>query len=55
MQLVIQLAKAKGIYTVNVVRDRPNMDELQQHLKQLGADIVTTDAELKDVLGKPSG
>ena len=53
MQLVIQLAKAKGIHTVNIVRDRPNRDELQQHLQQLGADIVTTDAELKDALGEP--
>ena len=25
LQLVIQLAKAKGIHTVNVVRDRPDM------------------------------
>lgn len=52
MQLVIQLAKAKGVHTVNVVRDRPNMKELQQQLKDLGADIVTTDASLKEALGK---
>lgn len=51
MQLVIQLAKAKGIHTVNVVRHRPNMDELEHYLKSLGADVVTTDDKLKAALG----
>lgn len=49
-QLVIQLAKVMGVHTVNVVRDRPNMEELQHYLKGLGADIVTTDDQLKDTL-----
>ena len=52
MQLVIQLAKVMGVHTVNVVRDRPNMEELQHYLKGLGADIVTTDDQLKDTLGE---
>ena len=52
MQLVIQLAKAKGIHTINVVRDRPNMDELEHYLTGLGADVVTTDDKLKAALGQ---
>ena len=51
LQLVIQLTKARGIHTVNVVRDRPNMGELEHSLKGLGADIVTTDDKLKSALG----
>ena len=51
LQLVIQLAKAKGIHTCNVVRDRPNMPELEHYLKSLGADVVTTDDKLKEALG----
>ena len=51
VQLVIQLAKAKGIYTVNVVRDRPNMAELENYLTGLGADVITTDEKLKAALG----
>ena len=51
LQLVIQLAKAKGIHTVNVVRDRPDMAEVEHYLKSLGADVVTTDEKLKAVLG----
>ncbi|KAI8065837.1 hypothetical protein BC940DRAFT_303003 [Gongronella butleri] len=46
-QSVIQLAKAWGINTINVVRNRPNLDELKHDLEQLGATHVVTD----DVLG----
>ncbi len=53
LQLVIHLAKAKGIHTVNVVRDRPNMSELEHYLRGLGADVVTTDEKLKAALGEP--
>ena len=49
---MIQLAKAKGVHTVNVVRPRPEFHELVTHLQGLGADIVTTDDELKSVLGE---
>ena len=35
LQLVIQLAKAKGIHTCNVVQDRPNMHELEHYVKGL--------------------
>ena len=51
LQLVIQLAKPRGIHTVNVVRDRPDMGELEHILKGLGADVVTTDDKLKSALG----
>ena len=53
LQLVIQLAKAKGIHTVNVVRDRPDLSELEHYLSGLGADVVTTDEKLKAALGEP--
>ena len=53
LQLVIQLAKAKGIHTVNVVRDRPDLSELEHYLRGLGADVVTTDEKLKAALGEP--
>ncbi|KAJ2386467.1 mitochondrial 2-enoyl thioester reductase [Coemansia sp. RSA 2611] len=43
---VIQLARQWGIRTINVVRDRPELDELQQELQALGADIVVTDKQL---------
>ncbi|SAM05790.1 hypothetical protein [Absidia glauca] len=46
-QSVIQLAKAWGIKTVNVVRNRPDIDQLRDDLMQLGATHVITD----DVLG----
>lgn len=49
-QCVIQLAKAKGIHTVNVIRERPDMDEVKTYLKSLGADVVTTDDKLKAAL-----
>lgn len=52
LQLVIQLAKAKGVLTVNVVRNRPDFGDLETYLKGLGADVVTTDDKLKQVLGE---
>ncbi|KAJ2359418.1 mitochondrial 2-enoyl thioester reductase [Coemansia sp. RSA 2618] len=43
---VIQLARQRGIRTINVVRDRPQFADLQHELEQLGADIVVTDQQL---------
>ncbi|XP_070556073.1 enoyl-[acyl-carrier-protein] reductase, mitochondrial-like isoform X2 [Ptychodera flava] len=43
-QAVIQIAAAKGIKTVNIIRDRPNLDEVRSHLKNLGATEVVTDS-----------
>eukprot|EP00879_Flechtneria_rotunda_P013891 GHRR01014507.1.p1 GENE.GHRR01014507.1~~GHRR01014507.1.p1 ORF type:complete len:309 (+),score=91.20 GHRR01014507.1:1264-2190(+) len=50
-QHVIQLAHAKGIKTVNVIRDRPDWDAAVSWLKEMGADLVTTEARLKEDLG----
>lgn len=44
---VIQIAKAKGWVTVNVVRDRSSLQDLKSELRALGADMVTTEETLK--------
>lgn len=46
-QAVIQLCKIWNINSVNVVRDRPNIDELKQSLKSLGATEVLTEEEIR--------
>ncbi|XP_062995923.1 enoyl-[acyl-carrier-protein] reductase, mitochondrial [Elgaria multicarinata webbii] len=46
-QAVIQIAAAKGIKTINVVRDRANLQELVDRLKSLGADYVITEEMLR--------
>lgn len=46
-QAVIQLAAAWGIKTVNIIRNRPNVEELKSHLKDLGANYVATEEDLK--------
>ncbi|KAG0718649.1 Enoyl-[acyl-carrier-protein] reductase, mitochondrial [Chionoecetes opilio] len=46
-QAVIQIAAASGINTVNVVRSRPNIDELKDYLTRLGATVVVTEEELR--------
>ena len=51
LQLVIQLANSRGIHTVNIVRDRPNLKQLEYYLKKLGADVVTTSEKLKASIG----
>ncbi|XP_033925317.1 enoyl-[acyl-carrier-protein] reductase, mitochondrial [Melopsittacus undulatus] len=48
-QAVIQIAKASGIKTINVVRDRPDLPKLVERLTALGADHVITE----DMLRKP--
>ncbi|KAG8757585.1 mitochondrial 2-enoyl thioester reductase [Ceratobasidium sp. 428] len=47
-QAVIQIAAARKLHTINVVRDRPNFEELKQHLISLGATHVITDEQLAD-------
>ncbi|OWF39165.1 enoyl-[acyl-carrier-protein] reductase, mitochondrial-like [Mizuhopecten yessoensis] len=42
-QCVIQLAKEWGIHTVNIVRDRPDCNQLTNNLKDLGATHVVTE------------
>lgn len=45
----VQLAKLWGIKTINVIRDRPNKDEIIQELKNYGADVVLTEEEVSDI------
>lgn len=59
-QNVIQLCKAWGIKSVNIVRNRKDIDELKAFLTELGATHVLTEEELrttdifkKNVLAKP--
>ncbi|KAG8767543.1 mitochondrial 2-enoyl thioester reductase [Ceratobasidium sp. 428] len=47
-QAVIQIAAARKLHTINVVRNRPNLEELKQHLISLGATHVITDEQLAD-------
>uniref|UniRef100_A0A914D007 Enoyl-[acyl-carrier-protein] reductase, mitochondrial n=1 Tax=Acrobeloides nanus TaxID=290746 RepID=A0A914D007_9BILA len=44
-QYVIQIARIRGLKTVNVVRNRPTIDELKNELKSLGANEVFTEEE----------
>ncbi|CAK8536179.1 unnamed protein product [Lathyrus sativus] len=46
-QCVIQLAKSRGIHSINIIRDRPGVDEVKERLKHLGADEVFTENELE--------
>ena len=46
-QAVIQIAKNMGLVTVNIVRDREDINQLKQYLKSIGADHVWTESELR--------
>jgi len=46
-QAVMQIAKLWGIQTVNVIRSRPNLAEVVDWLKGLGATHVLTEEELR--------
>lgn len=46
-QLIIQLCKLWGIHSVNIVRDRPDVEQLKDHLQGLGADYVFTEEEIR--------
>jgi hypothetical protein len=37
---------------VSTIRDRPNWEETEKHLKELGAEVVTTDDKLPDALSE---
>lgn len=45
---VIQIAKARSLRTINIVRDRPNMDETRAELTALGATAVLSESEAAD-------
>ncbi|XP_055835902.1 enoyl-[acyl-carrier-protein] reductase, mitochondrial-like isoform X2 [Solanum dulcamara] len=46
-QCVIQLARVRGIHSVNIIRDKPGSDEIKEKLTKLGADKVFTESELE--------
>ncbi|XP_051843962.1 enoyl-[acyl-carrier-protein] reductase, mitochondrial isoform X1 [Antechinus flavipes] len=46
-QAVIQIAAALGLRTINVVRDRPDLQQLVDRLKALGAEHVFTEEALR--------
>ncbi|TPX67739.1 hypothetical protein SpCBS45565_g03641 [Spizellomyces sp. 'palustris'] len=46
-QSVIQLAKAWNIKTVNVIRNRPNFDEIAENLQDIGADMVISEEDAR--------
>ncbi|XP_026782670.2 enoyl-[acyl-carrier-protein] reductase, mitochondrial [Pangasianodon hypophthalmus] len=46
-QAVIQIAAAKGIHTINIVRDRPDLQQLTDRLKAMGATYVIKEESLR--------
>uniref|UniRef100_A0A1B6DLD6 Enoyl-[acyl-carrier-protein] reductase, mitochondrial n=1 Tax=Clastoptera arizonana TaxID=38151 RepID=A0A1B6DLD6_9HEMI len=46
-QNIIQLCKAWNISTLNIVRNRPNINDLKMYLENLGATHVITEEELR--------
>ncbi|KAB0792978.1 hypothetical protein PPYR_12601 [Photinus pyralis] len=46
-QYVIQICRVWGLSTVNIVRDRENVDELKRSLLDLGGTHVVTESELR--------
>ena len=47
---VIQLSKAQGIRTVNIIRDKEGVEEVRNELLKLGADVVFTTTEREEIL-----
>jgi trans-2-enoyl-CoA reductase len=43
-QAVVQIAKARGIKTINIIPDSPESDNVTEYLQSLGADIVVTES-----------
>ncbi|KAI6661603.1 Trans-2-enoyl-CoA reductase, mitochondrial [Oopsacas minuta] len=46
-QMVIQLAKYKGVKTINIIRDREDFRKVQNLLEDLGANIVLSDKQIR--------
>lgn len=46
-QCVIQLAKAQGLRTISIIRDRPGSEQAKHRLTQLGAHLVFTESQLR--------
>lgn len=47
--LAIQMCKILGVVSVNVVRNRPDIDNLKTYLKKLGANYVYTEEEIGNI------
>ncbi|KAF8159723.1 trans-2-enoyl-CoA reductase [Crassisporium funariophilum] len=47
-QAVIQIAATRGLKTINLIRDRPNLEQMKQKLHALGATHVLTYDQLSD-------
>ncbi|WCJ41128.1 Enoyl-[acyl-carrier-protein] reductase mitochondrial [Euphorbia peplus] len=46
-QCIVQIAKFRGIHSINILRDRPGSDEAKESLKKLGAAEVFTESQLQ--------
>ncbi|XP_039163024.1 enoyl-[acyl-carrier-protein] reductase, mitochondrial-like [Eucalyptus grandis] len=44
---LIQIAKSRGIHSINIIRDRSGSDEAKEALKKLGAEEVFTESQLE--------
>jgi mitochondrial enoyl-[acyl-carrier protein] reductase / trans-2-enoyl-CoA reductase len=53
-QYVIAMARAQGVKTINIVRDRPNWQEAVDELEALGADLVASPEMVREA-AKASG
>ncbi|KAK4408889.1 Enoyl-[acyl-carrier-protein] reductase, mitochondrial [Sesamum angolense] len=45
-QCIVQLARVRGLHSINIIRDRAGSNEVKQKLKELGADEVFTESQL---------
>eukprot|EP00252_Welwitschia_mirabilis_P009742 TRINITY_DN2257_c0_g1_i1.p1 TRINITY_DN2257_c0_g1~~TRINITY_DN2257_c0_g1_i1.p1 ORF type:complete len:375 (-),score=80.06 TRINITY_DN2257_c0_g1_i1:115-1239(-) len=46
-QCIIQIARLRDIHTVNIVRDRPALEDVKKRLKEIGATEVFSENELE--------
>lgn len=46
-QCIIQLSYLRGIQTINIVRDRPDLEDIKQRLKAMGGSEVFSESELE--------
>lgn len=46
-QCIIQLARIRGIHSINIIRDRVGAEEVEKKLRKLGADVVFTESQLE--------
>ena len=51
-EAVIQLARVRGIRTINLIRERPGHEAVADQLRALGADVVLTEATVRSAEGK---